>query len=42
VPAAAAWLERGVSLVLLGSDLGFLASAVEDAWRRLPERTPTP
>jgi 2-keto-3-deoxy-L-rhamnonate aldolase RhmA len=36
--AATAWLERGVSLVLLGSDLALLAAAVADVWRALPER----
>lgn len=33
----AAWLARGVGLVLLGSDLAFLAQGVEQAWRRLRE-----
>jgi 4-hydroxy-2-oxoheptanedioate aldolase len=37
--AATAWLERGASLVLLGSDMTFLSAAVEDAWRGLPERS---
>lgn len=41
VRAATEWLERGASLVLLGSDLGFLGSAVAQAWHRLPERGPT-
>jgi 4-hydroxy-2-oxoheptanedioate aldolase len=36
--AATAWLERGVSLVLLGSDLALLAAAVADVWRALPDR----
>lgn len=33
--SGAAWLARGVRLVLVGSDLGHLARSVEDAWRTL-------
>ena len=37
-PAAGAeWLARGAGLVLLGSDLGFLATGVEQAWQLLNE-----
>lgn len=33
--AGAAWLARGVRLVLVGSDLGFLAGAMQEAWSTL-------
>ncbi len=31
----AAWLARGVRMVIVGSDLAFLTGAVEEAWRTL-------
>jgi 4-hydroxy-2-oxoheptanedioate aldolase len=42
VEGGAGWLARGVGLVLVGSDLGFLAAAVEHAWRSLDDAPPPP
>lgn len=33
--AAGSWLRRGARLVLVGSDLGFMAAAVAETWRAL-------
>jgi 4-hydroxy-2-oxoheptanedioate aldolase len=38
VEVGAGWRARGVELVLVGSDLGFLAAGVEAAWAQLAER----
>lgn len=40
VESGAEWLARGVGLVLVGSDLGFLAAAVERAWQMLYDAPP--